>query len=301
MRLRHLLGAVLAVAGVAVVLVLVFGAEDVEHVFVSETTPYRAPHGEWVPSVNGRRAEVWATGDADSASDRGVAGLIERADPDRILYVGDVYPNGTSAQFEDWGETWGGLVPRMAPTPGNHDWPEAAEGYDPFWTTARGTPPPTHYAFRAGGWQVISLNSEHEEQAAQIDWARRRTSSPAPCTIAFWHRPRWTAGPHGDDAAADGLWQAVSGRAAAVISGHEHNMQRLAPGGGTMQFISGAGGYSHTTPNPGDPRLEFGDSTHYGALRLRLTPGIARWAFVATSGAVLDAGRLRCGRASPTD
>jgi calcineurin-like phosphoesterase family protein len=279
----------------AVVLVLVvFGFENVEHVFVSETTPYRVPDGEWVPSVSGRNAEVWATGDADSATDQGVATLIERADPDRVLYVGDVYPNGTSDQFADWERVWGGLVTRMAPTPGNHDWPEAAEGYDPFWSGARGTPPPTHYAFRAGGWQLLSLNSEHEEQTAQIEWVRERTASSGGCTIAFWHRPRWSAGPHGDDSAVAGLWQAARGRVAAVISGHEHNMQRLAPDGGTRQFISGAGGSSHTVPDQADPRLEFGDGTHYGALRLRLTSGVARWAFVSTSSDVLDAGTFRC-------
>lgn len=294
MRLRLVLGAALAVTVVAVVLVfVVFGAENVEHVFRSEATAYRPPQGEWVPSVPGTRAEIWATGDAGADTDRGVAALIERADPDRVLYVGDVYPNGTRDEFEHWDEEWGGLVQRMAPTPGNHDWPEAAEGYDPYWTQARGSPPPTNYAFDAGGWRILSLNSEHEERAAQVSWAQKQTASHG-CAIAFWHRPRWSAGPHGDDAAADDLWRAVRGRVAAVISGHEHSMQRLDPRDGTVQFISGAGGFSHTDPDQSDPRLAFGDGTHYGALRLRLTPGTARWAFVATDGARLDSGVMRC-------
>lgn len=294
MRVRLVIGAVLALVAVAGVLVfVVFGSENVEHVFKSEATAYRPPHGEWVPSVAGKRAELWATGDAGAETDRGVAALIERSDPDRVLYLGDVYPNGTREQFEQWQEAWGDLAAQMAPTPGNHDWPEAAEGYDPFWTNAKGSPPPTNYAFDAAGWRVLSLNSEHEEQAAQETWARTQTA-PHACAIAFWHRPRWSAGPHGDDAAPDGLWRAVRGRVAAVISGHEHNMQRLKSRDGTVQFISGAGGFSHTVPDQGDPRLAFGDGTHYGALRLRLTPGSAQWAFVATDGTRLDSGVMRC-------
>jgi len=182
----------------------------------------------------------------------------------------------------------------MAPTPGNHDWPEASEGYDPYWTDAKGTPPPTNYAFDAGGWRILSLNSEHEEQGAQESWARAQTASSGKCAIAFWHRPRWSAGPHGDGPAVDGLWRAVRGRVAAVISGHEHNMQRLDPRGGTVQFISGAGGFSHTEPDQRDSRLAFSDGTQYGALRLRLTPGRADWAFVATDGMRLDSGVMRC-------
>ena len=292
-RALRALAAVAVAATVVVLIVFAFGGENVEHVLRSEATEYRPPQGEWVPSVPGRRAEIWAIGDSGAPDDRGVETLVERAKPDRVLYVGDVYTNGTKQDFARWDAVWGGLTPRMAPTPGNHDWPEASEGYDPYWTDARGTPPPTHYAFEAGGWQILALNSEHEEQAAQERWARRRAGSHE-CTIAFWHRPRWSAGPHGDDDAVDGLWSAVEGRVGAVISGHEHNMQRLDPGGGTIQFISGAGGYSHTSPELDDPRLRFGDGTHYGALRLALSPRVARWSFVATGGAVLDSGLIRC-------
>ena len=296
MRLLLVLGSVLAgTVIIVVVIVSVFGAEDVEHVFKSETTEYRAPHGEWVRSVPGRRAEVWAVGDSKAPDDRPVAALIERAAPDRVLYVGDVYTSGTRDDFEAWDAVWGDLTRRMAPTPGNHDWPESAEGYDPYWTDVRGTPPPTHYAFEAGGWQILALNSEHDEQEAQASWARARTASRN-CTIAFWHRPRWSAGPHGDNEATDALWRAVRGRAAAVISGHEHNMQRLEPLNRTIQFISGAGGSSHTVPDKDDRRLDFGDGIHYGALRLVLTPASARWAFVATDARILDSGVLRCRR-----
>jgi hypothetical protein len=295
MSLRRVIVAVAVAAGVAAFLVA-SGNEDIEHLVKSETTPYRPAAGEWIKSVPGARAELWAIGDSGAPGDRRVAELIEQAEPDRVLYVGDIYTHGTSGEFRDWNAVWGALVPRMAPTPGNHDWPESSEGYDPFWTDATGEPPPTNYSFRAGGWQIVSLNSEHEERAAQIRWVRELTGAGRDCTIAFWHRPRWSAGPHGDDSAPDDFWRAVRGRVAAVISGHEHNMQRLEPRGGTVQFISGAGGYSQTAPRATDARLAFGDGRHYGALRLRLTSGRAEWAFVAAGGRELDSGVLHCRR-----
>ena len=295
MALRRIGLGVVAVVLVAIaVRVFVLGNEQVEHFFRSESPAYRPPDGEWIRSVPGAHAELWAVGDSAGGDGRDVAALIERSGPDRVLYLGDVYPSGTATDFRELDRDWGRLVPVMAPTPGNHDWPEANDGYDPYWQDATGRLPPTHYAFRAGSWQVLSLNSEHEEQAAQIEWLRRRTGAGGSCRVAFWHRPRFSAGPHGDSPAVDGLWRAARGRVAMVLSGHEHSMQRLRPDGGTVQFISGAGGFSHTEPARDDPRLAFGDHVHDGALRLRLRRGRADWAFVATDGQVLDSGALRC-------
>ena len=297
MAWRRIALGVLAVIVVAIAArVFVLGNEQVEHVFRSESPGYRPPDGEWIRSVPGARAELWAVGDSSGDGGREIAALIERSRPDRALYLGDVYPNGTAADFREWERDWGELVPVMAPTPGNHDWQEANEGYDPYWSDVTGRPPPTNYEFRAGGWQILALNSEHEEQSAQIEWLRERTAPGGSCRIAFWHRPRFSAGPHGDSTAVDGLWRAVRGRVAMVLSGHEHNMQRLRPDGGTAQFVSGAGGFSQTEPAADDPRLAFGDGMRDGALRLRLRRGRAEWAFVATDGQVLDSGSLRCRR-----
>jgi acid phosphatase len=278
----------------AVAAVLVNTSEDVEHLFKSEAAPYRPPHGEWIQSVQGRRAEVWAVGDSGPPDAALVAQAVARADPDRVLYLGDVYPGGSAADFETWDRAWAALVPRMAPTPGNHDWAEATDGYDPYWEQATGEPPPTHYSFHAGPWEILVLNSEHEEREAQIRWVEETTAAGGNCRIAIWHRPRWSAGPHGDDPSADDFWRAIHGRAAIVLSGHEHNMQRLRAIDGVVEFVSGAGGFSHTTPAAQDERLAFGDGRHNGALRLQLLPRRARWSFVAVDGQVLDTGLIRC-------
>ena len=90
------------------------------------------------------------------------------------------------------------------------------------------------------------------------------------------------------------MWNALRGRATVVVNGHDHDMQRLVPVDGITQFVSGAGGASSYAVDRSDPRLAFGDAGTNGALRLELTPGLARFAFITTAGATLDSGAVPC-------
>jgi hypothetical protein len=274
---------------------VVLAEEKIEHVIAPETGALRPPEGEWIRSVPGRTAEVWAMGDADPPRSRRVARLIRRADPDRILYLGDVYPTGTHDDFDRWAKPWGGLVRKMAPTPGNHEWPEAREGYEPFWREVTGETPPTYYSFRAGGWDVLSVNGEHSEWRAVESWLLDQASSGGNCRIAFWHRPAYSAGRYGDgDERAREYWEALAGAARIVVTGHDHNFQRLRRRNGIVQFIAGAGGRHRYDINEDDPQLAFADDEHFGALRLRLSPERAKWRFVTPGERLLDSGSLSC-------
>jgi hypothetical protein len=71
-------------------------------------------------------------------------------------------------------------------------------------------------------------------------------------------------------------------------------MQRLRRRNGITEFISGAGGRHLYDVNEGDPILAFSDDEHFGALRLRLSEGRAKWRFVTAGGRILDAGSLSC-------
>ena len=284
---------VAAVVAASAIVLAVFGSEKVEQTLSPESGSLRPPTGEWIPSVPGKRAELWAVGDAGGPGSRAVADLIERARPDRLLYLGDVYPRGKETDFRAWGQDFRGLLDRTAPTPGNHDWPESREGYEPFWRKVTGETPPTYYAFRAGGWQILSANSEHSDDGAVANWLEDQTSAGGTCRIVFWHRPRFSAGPRGNENDVQELWEAIRGRARVLLGAHEHDMQRLEPNEGVVQFVSGAGGFSHHDVAD-EPRVAFSNSTEDGALRLRLSPGVARWAFVAVGGRVLDSGSLRC-------
>lgn len=268
--------------------------DEIEDVIRPQADVLRPPDGSWIPSLEGKRAELWAVGDADPPAARRVAGLLRRARPDRILYLGDVYPHGSAADFRRWARPFGSLVKRMAPTAGNHEWSAADEGYEPFWKAVTGKPPPTYYEFEAGGWQILSANSEHSRHAAVASWLRRRSSSGGNCRIAFWHSPRFSAGELGGGDAAEDLWEAIEGRARIVLNAHDHNMQRFEERGGTVEFISGTGGRNLHAVDRDDPGLAFADDANFGALRLSLRPGRARWRFVAAGGTVLDSGSLRC-------
>jgi hypothetical protein len=255
--------------------------------------------GEFVSSIDRPSAVVWAVGDGgiDSPDAERVAQSIADAGVDRLLYLGDVYERGTAAEFEtNYEPTYGGLSALTAPTPGNHDAPLADQGYIPYWEKALGAPPPPYYAFRVSGWQILSLNSEidHEPGSPQLRWLHRQVADGGDCRIAFWHRPRFSAGRHGDEPDVGPLWNAVRGRARIVLNGHDHDMQRFRPRGGTTEFVSGAGGASLYGVDESDPGLQFSNDSRYGALRLELRPQQARYSFITASGEVLDRGHLSC-------
>jgi hypothetical protein len=142
----------------------------------------------------------------------------------------------------------------------------------------------------------LSLNSEapHDENSAQMEWLRSRLREPGNCRLAFWHRPRFSQGEHGDARDMAPVWDALRGHAALVLNGHDHGMQRFQPIDGITELIAAAGGHSLYAIGHGDPRLRFANDSAYGALRLQLRPGFAGYAFVSVRGRTLDGGSVRC-------
>ena len=146
---------------------------------------------------------------------------------------------------------------------------------------------------------MLSLSSEapHGPGSPQERWLRAQLRAPGTCRIAFWHRPRYSAGRrYGDQADMAPLWHDLRGRAAIAIAGHEHDMQRLEPIDGMTEFVSGAGGRSHYAVRADDRRVAFADDRDDGALRLTLRPLRAGYAFISAGGRVLDRGTLTCRR-----
>jgi 3',5'-cyclic AMP phosphodiesterase CpdA len=254
----------------------------------------------FVSSDDRRTAIVWAVGDGPDGGSHAaqVARLIRRARADRVLYLGDVYVNGTAHEFaRNYEPIYGKLAKRTAPTPGNHDWPNHTAGYDPYWKRAHGRRVQHYYSFEAGGWQLISLNSEmeHESGSPQLAWLRSKVKGQRTCRLAFWHRPRYSAGDrHGDQDDVQPFWDALKGRATIVVNGHEHDMQRFRPRDGITQFVSGAGGHGLYSVDRSRQGLAYANDNQFGALRLELSPGLARYRFVSVVGRVLDSGNVRC-------
>lgn len=272
----------------------------------------RPPTGPSRPGV-----EVWAVGDSSDGGPaaRRVARLIARARPDRLLYLGDVYYR-TEAQ-EQRGERahltedqrqatafgffeadYGPLLRRILPAAGNHD----RAGFFDFWQD-QGRVLAPYARTRIAGWDLLSLDSEGDvgRGSDQYEWMKgalaRRSGD---CRLAFFHRPRHSAGKYADKGGdLEALWSLLRGHARLVVNAHDHNMQRLRPIDGITVLISGAGGHSHYDVDEGDPALAFENDEDDGALRLELWPGSAAYSFRDVSGRVLDAGWLRCSQGKP--
>jgi hypothetical protein len=246
-------------------------------------------------------AVIWAAGDGADGSlpAKRLAAHIAKADPDRFLYIGDVYPSGTATDFKvNYGSTYGRLRAITEPTPGNHEWFNRGQGYFPYWRKAKGRAQRSYYSFTIQGWQFLDLNSEgaHGTSSAQLKWLRKQVAAPGTCRIAFWHRPRYSAGNvHGDAPDVAPLWNALKGHARLVINGHDHTMQRMKKRSGLTEYVAGTGG-ANLYRNRRDSRLAWGRSGVTGGLRIVLRPGRATLEFRSSSGKLLDRSHATCKR-----
>lgn len=198
--------------------------------------------------------------------------------PDFVLTLGDEqYPAGAPADFRSkYDKTpWGALKPSTKPAPGNHEYktPRAAGYFDYFRI-------PAYYAYDLGcGWRGYALNSE-VAVSTQASWLRGDLAAhPASKVLAYWHRPRYSSGTHhGSEVAMQPLWDALTGRRAVVLNGHEHNYERVRASG-VRQFVVGTGGsasYGFGRPVTGS---EFRLTGVPGVLRLVLGGGYD-WKFL---------------------
>ena len=251
-----------------------------------------------------------------SLGDEATAALLDTL-PGIVFTVGDnVYPDGRPMAYRDcYDGSWGRHRARTRPAPGNHDYHTAgASGYFGYFGTLAGDSGKGYYSYDVGTWHIVSLNSNvpMNSGSRQEQWLRTDLAAhPAPCTLAYWHHPRFSSGTtHGSTAATQPLWQALYDAGAdLVVSGHEHNYERFAPqtptgaldpARGLREFVVGTGGASHFPFGPPLANSELRDNTTYGVLRLTLKPRGYEWTFVpAASGGFTDSGSGSCHHPRP--
>jgi Calcineurin-like phosphoesterase len=252
---------------------------------------------------------VWAVGDGAVAGgeDDALAARVAESGIDRFLYLGDVYETGTAQDYAaNYDSSWGRFKAITHPTPGNHEWDARAEGYDPYWGARAPLAPGGghYYSFDLLGWHFVSLNSHEDSgpRSNQSAWLERDLSAyDGTCTIGFHHRPRYSAGHHGDAPDVEPLYARLAGHAIALLSGHDHDYQRMLPERGLVQFVVGSGGRRPLNPvNVADARLAAYDDANLGALRLELASDRAGFRFVRADGTEGDAGVLPCRSHSPS-
>ncbi|MFE9255243.1 DNRLRE domain-containing protein [Streptomyces sp. NPDC006879] len=251
--------------------------------------------------------DIANSGSGDSAT----ASLLDNI-PGTVFTTGDnAYPDGTASDFATYYEpTWGRHKARTRPAPGNHDYhTSGASAYYSYFGANAGPAGRGYYSYDLGNWHVVSLNSEISMSAgsAQEQWLRADLAgSNKPCTVAYWHKPRWTSSSgHGPSTSTGPLVQALYDYdAELILTGHNHQYERFAPQNpsgqldnarGIRQFVAGMGGASFYGFGTIQPNSEARNSNTFGVLKLTLHEASYDWEFVPQAGKTYnDSGTGTC-------
>lgn len=260
------------------------------------------------------------TVDVIAVGDIGMCGRPEVAQTARLvstmegelLLAGDLaYPQGSAANYRDcFHPSWGGFRSRWHPVPGNHEYDSpGAQPYFSYFGEAAGTDSSGYYAFTAGEWLILMLNSNvahvpANRGSAQYEFVRAQLQAQrTPCTLAVWHHPLFTSGPNGGTPAMSDMWSLLeANRVEVIVNGHDHLYERFGRQtagaqpdvvNGIRQFTVGTGGaelynFVRTAQNSEARHMRN------GVLKLTLRPALVEWAFHTTDGAILDPGLDTC-------
>ncbi|GGN58357.1 hypothetical protein GCM10011579_021590 [Streptomyces albiflavescens] len=284
------------------------GADAPQLVITTGTTPPPTT----TPPPSGDPVLVGAGDISNSGTgDTSTANLLDNI-PGTVFTAGDnVYDSGTATEFATYYDpTWGRHKARTRPAPGNHDYnTSGATGYYNYFGANAGPSGQGYYSYDLGNWHVVSLNSEVNMAVGspQEQWLRSNlAASTKPCTLAYWHKPRFTSGAnHAPDTSTGPLVQALyDNNADVIVAGHNHQYERFAPmnpGGqldttrGIRHFVAGMGGASHYSFGTIMPNSEARNSDTYGVLKFTLHANSYDWQFVPEAGKTYaDSGTTSC-------
>lgn len=253
-------------------------------------------------------------GTASGCRMKATSDLLLAAGLDRVLVLGDTqYEDAAAAKYlASYDPTWGRLKGITLPVVGNHEYlTPGAAGYFGYFGAAAGDPAKGWYSTDVGAWHVVVLNGNCASVGGcgagspQHAWlVADLAAHPGVCTLAAWHQPRFSSGPHGDDPAYDAFWRALHAAGAdVVLNGHDHVYERFGPqtpdgapdaARGLRQFVVGTGGKNLTSFGAPRPNSEA-RAAAFGVLKLTLRPASYSWEFrPATPGAFSDTGFSFC-------
>jgi len=260
-------------------------------------------------------------GTATACHMKATSDLLVGAGYDAVMTLGDnQYEDGTLAKYQaSYGPSWGRVKTITRPVVGNHEYGTAgAAGYYSYFGAAAGDPAKGWYSYDLGGWHLIVLNSNCASiggcgaGSPQEQWlAADLAAHPGVCTLAAWHHPRFSSGPHGDDATFQTFWDDLYAAGAdLVLNGHDHIYERFAPqtptgaadpARGIREFVAGLGGRNLTSFPVVRANSEVRYVAGFGVLALTLYPTGYAWRFVPEAGtSFTDSGLGLCHSAFPT-
>jgi len=241
------------------------------------------------------------------------ANLVESLNPNAVLVLGDIaYEQVTPESIKAYDASWGRFLDRTHAVVGNHEYfGNGPEVYWDYFGDRAGDRGSGWYSFDVGAWHVVVLNSECSDvdcdpDGDQLEWLKADLDgNSARCTLAAFHRPRFSSGDeYGDDESVSGFWQVLQDAGAdVVINGHEHSYERFAPQRdsgrataeeGMAEFVVGTGGRDLRGFGDPKPNSEVRRNDSFGVLALTLYPDRYDWRFQATDGADVDDGGAAC-------
>ena len=252
-----------------------------------------------------------STRGATTCHQAATADLLTAGNFTAVLGLGDhQYPSGALADFKAYYDpTWGRVKAKTYPAPGNHEYQTSgAAGYFAYFGDRAGPAGRGYYSFNVGTWHVISLNSEISTAAGspQQTWLQGDlAASSQRCTLAYWHKPLFSSGPHGNDSSVKPLWDMLYAAGAdVVLAGHDHDYERFAPQTpsgsadptrGIREFVVGTGGKEHYSISSTKPNSQVHNTDTFGVLRLTLHPDGYDWQFLPEAGKTFtDSGTGSC-------
>jgi hypothetical protein len=252
-------------------------------------------------------------GDIGACGSAGVAATALLLDhvPGIVFTTGDnAYPNGTAENFLNcYHPYWGRHRERTRPVPGNHEY-DSSPVAAPYFAYFEGKAGPFglgYYAYTAGPWHVIALNSEIavDSDSIQMQWLRNElAANRTQCTMAYWHKPLFTSGPRGPNRHMREVWRTLHEfDADLIVTGHDHLYERFAPQDadgrsdptrGIRQITVGTGGAELYAPIRVAPNSEV-ILVGFGVLKLTLADGTYEFEFMPVAGSTsTDQGRGQC-------
>lgn len=243
-----------------------------------------------------------------------VADLMQTREVTNFLALGDLqYENGTLADFNTSYDKWyAPYYDITRPAPGNHEYRTAnASGYYTYFGSKDYAQSPGYYSYDVGNWHLVALNSNCKQLGGcggtkpQGKWLKADlAANTKPCTIAYWHHPKFNSGEHGGVKNMNWAWNMLYNKNAEIIlNGHEHSYQRFKPldrygnvdyNRGIVEFVSGAGGKNHYSGGSTNSKSDFRNTTDYGMLFLTLHSNSADYEWVTENGVTKDSGTITC-------
>ena len=232
-----------------------------------------------------------------------VAALVHSWHPDFILSVGDNdYPVGGANTmgkniFQYYGEDI--AAGRFFPALGNHDW--GTGKIDAYLHYLHPLGNGRYYQFVRGPVHIFVLDSDYHEpdgataDSKQAHWLQEQLAAATePWKIAVFHHPPYSSGHHGSTERM--RWPFAQWGATAVITGHDHDYERIMRDG-IAYIVDGLGGVSRYE-FPNKPPVEgsvIRYNGNYGALKVEADARHITFQFITVDGKVIDRYTLQKG------